>query len=436
MRIEQVSIPLIRAVVKRPKLAEALFKFDPWGNPLGPERYSYPYPIYDTMRADGPVAFRKLYNQWFVMGHDETRQVLASDRGMVSTQREVMKLIRPYNKLNADATSFLDHFLLLMDPPEHTRLRRMVSRAFSPRQISRIEEDTGRLAVRLVDELLAASGPDRDPVDVFQLFAGPLPINVICQLLGVPEERWEWAADTSDKLSLIGNTMVGFDPDVCSAAVSGMRRYFLELADQRRAEPQDDLITELATVDEDGDRLSDDELVALVGSLMFAGHETTSGLLGNSIIALAQYPDQRDLIRSRPELWPNAVEELLRWDSPLQMDPRSAADDMVIGDKTIKKGQLILVMPGAGNRDPDFYEDPNVLRLDRDNPDPVSFGHGMHHCLGHALARMETRVALQAFIDRFGDYEVLDEHTVWKQSIATRGPIKLMVRPGPDVRAN
>ncbi len=430
MRVEQVAIPMIRAVVKRPKLAGLLFSLDPWGNVLGPERYEYPYPLYDRVRAEGPVTHRKLYQQWFVVGHEEAKEILASPKVVVSPQRELMKMIRPFNKLSPDAISFIDNLLLFIDPPDHTRLRRLVSRAFSPRQISRIEDAVDQLARRLVDELLEASGSDRAPVDVFSRFAEPLPINVICQLLGVPEDRWEWAAETSRQISAIGNVMVGFDPDPRSRAIEDMRRYFLDLAAERRADPHDDLITELAVVEEEGEGLSDDELVGMVGILMFAGHETTSGLLGNSILALAQHPEQRKSVRDDPGLWENAVEELLRWDTPLQTDPRTAAEDLTLGGKTIKAGANILVLPGAANRDPNFYDDPNELRLDRHDPQPVSFGHGMHHCLGHALARMETKVALRAFVEAFGDYQADRQDAVWNNSIVTRGPLHLPVRPG------
>lgn len=281
--------------------------------------------------------------------------------------------------------------------------------------------------------MISASGPGQLPVDVYEHFTAPLPINVICELLGFPEDRWTWAEEISTHISLIGNVMAGFDPDVCSRAVSQMRAYVLELAAERRADPRDDLITELALVEEDGDQLDDDELVAMVGILMFAGHETTSGLLGNSIIALADHPDQRSLIRDSPELWENAVEELLRWDTPLQIDPRTADEDFSVGGVTIKKGQNIVVMLGAANRDPAFYEDPNELRLDRHDPQPASFGHGMHHCLGHALARMETKVALRAFVEAFGDYTIGPEEPVWKESIVTRGPVRLQVRPGREL---
>ncbi|MGI9598921.1 MAG: cytochrome P450 [Acidimicrobiales bacterium] len=436
MRVEQVAIPMLRAIAKRPKLADFVFRFDRWGNALGPDRYEYPYPLYDRMRADGPVVERKLYQQWFVTGHEEAKQILSSSDVIVSPQRELLHEIRPSSKLSPTAKLFVDNLLLFIDPPDHTRLRKLVSRAFSPRQISRIEPAVEQLADRYVKDMLAHSGQERRPVDVVEHFTEPLPVNVICELLGVPEERWGWAAHISRHISMIGNLFTGYDPDACSRAIEDMRAYFVDLAEQRRDDPRDDLISGLALVDEDGDRLSDDELVGMVGLLMFAGHETTSGLLGNSILALAQHPDQRNLVRDNPDLWDNAIEELLRWDTPVQTDPRTASADIEIGGRRIEQGSNILVLPGAANRDPNFYDDPNLLRLDRPDPQPVSFGHGMHHCLGHALARMETKVAMRAFVNQFGDYTIADdpgsaENTVlWKQSIVTRGPIRLPVRPG------
>lgn len=431
MRIEQVTIPLIRSVVNRPKLSEALFRFDPWGNPLGPDRYSWPYPIYDRMRQDGSVAYKRLYQQWFVMGHAEARAALSSPAMVVEPQVDLMKVVRPYSQFRPAAASFLDNLLVLTDPPDHTRLRRLVSRTFSPRQMARMEQTVETLARRLVaDALETARTGSAGSVEIFSSFAAPLPIQVICELLGVPEDRWEWAAQVSTKISLIGNVMVGFDPEEVSAAVDDMRVYFLDLAEQRRVEPTEDLVSALAEEDDDGDRLSDDEFIGMVGLLMFAGHDTTSGLISNSIIALADHPEQRTLVRDNPDLWDNAIDELLRWDTPVQIIPRVAAEDVIIGGQAIKKGANLLVMPAAANRDPARYEDPNVLRLDRDDPQPVSFGHGLHHCLGHALARMETKAALSAFVDGFGDYSYDRDDLEWKQSVVTRGTTKLPVAPG------
>lgn len=430
MRPEQILFPMIRAIVARPRLAAAAFRFDPWGNPFSDDVYRDPYPMYDRMRGDGAVVYRRAYQSWFVTGHAEARELFASSSAGSAEQIELMRSVRPYNKLSEHAMSFIDRMIVFLDPPDHTRLRRLVSRAFTPRQVSRIEDSITVLAQKSVDRMLDDARESGGLVDAAAAFASPLPINVICQLLGVPEDRWGWVKHHSDMLSALGNPMVNFDPSAMSRSIEEMRAYFLDLAGQRRRDPRDDLVTELATVDDDGDVFSEDEFVAMVGILMFAGHETTTGLIGTAIVALADHPEQRRLVRDEPELWENAVEELLRWDTPVIGLGRTALEDLEVGGQRIERGQRLRIMPAAANRDPRRYEDPNVLRLDRDDPQPVSFGHGVHHCLGHALARMETRAALRAFVEGFGDYDVDTEATVWKRSTTTRGPVRLPVRPG------
>jgi cytochrome P450 len=176
-------------------------------------------------------------------------------------------------------------------------------------------------------------------------------------------------------------------------------------------------------------------MVSLVMILLLAGHETTTGALGNAIVALARHPEQRDLVRRRPELWPNAVEELLRFDTVVQTDPRAALEDATVGGRTIKKGQNLTVMLGAVNRDPRRFDAPDELRLDRRDPSPMSFGHGIHHCVGAALVRAEMRVALPAVVRALGDYAVVEDQLAWKRSIAFRGPSRLVVTPqaGPPM---
>jgi cytochrome P450 len=202
---------------------------------------------------------------------------------------------------------------------------------------------------------------------------------------------------------------------------------FGELADDRLVRPQDDLLTTLASAASEG-HLSRLELISLLMILLLAGHETTTGALGNALVALARHPDQRDLVRRRPDLWPNAVEELLRFDPVVQTDPRAAFGDVTIGGRTIKKGQNLTVMLGAVNRDPRRFTAPDELRLDRDDPSPLSFGHGVHHCIGAALVRTEMRIALPALLRTFGDCVILEDQLDWKRSIAFRGPSRLRIR--------
>jgi cytochrome P450 len=422
MRSEQFALPLIRLLVRRPRLGNAVFHFDRWGNIFGPDRFVDPYPIYERMRAAGPVSYSPLYQQWAILGYDEARTVLTSNSFGVESQLDVLLSTRPYSKFSEHTKALIRNVLLFADPPKHTRLRSLVNRAFTPRQIERLEPRVDKLA----HELIAAMTDEPCP-DVMAGFAVPLPINVISDLLGVPEERWAWAARMSDFIRDVLDPLATIDPAVVDAAFDEITDYYSGLADQRLAEPQNDVITGLVQAEEHGDRLSRDELVSFVTLLMFAGHETTTGVIGNSIVALANHPEQRALIRANPDLWDNAVEELLRFDTALHTDPRTALHDTVVGDKTIKQGQQLTIMLGGVNRDPRRYDDPNTLRLDRENPAPLSFGRGIHHCIGAALARMELKISLRAFVEAFGDYTIDPAQIQWKQSIALRGPSRLPV---------
>lgn len=429
MRREQFALPLIRLLIKRPRLGNAVFRFDRWGNIFGPDRFVDPYPIYERMRAAGPVSFSPLYQQWAILGYEEARSILTSNSFGVESQLEIFLSTRPYSKFSDHTKTLLQNVALFTDPPKHTRLRSLVNRAFTPRQMDRLEPRVDKLA----HELIADMADDACP-DAVADFAAPLPINVISDLLGVPEERWEWAAQMSGFIRDVLDPLATADPATVDATFDEITDYYSGLADQRLTEPENDLITGLVQAEEQGDRLSRDELVSFVALLMFAGHETTTGAIGNSIVALAQHPDQRSLVRANPDLWPNAVEELLRFDTALHTDPRTALNDTEIGGATIKQGQNLTIMLGAVNRDPRRFDDPNTLRLDRENPAPLSFGRGIHHCIGAALARMEMKISLRAFVEAFGDYTIDPDQIEWKQSIALRGPSRLPVNRPPARR--
>jgi cytochrome P450 len=425
-RLDRLSLPLVRSIVAKPRLTELFFGRTRWGNQFTPESSSNPYRTHEVIRADGPITWHPLYRQWFVTGYDEVMSVLSSPDVIVGGQRELVLACRPHSKMSPHCRDLMRKFLLFVDPPDHTRLRRLVSGAFSPRQVGRLEAAAERQAKKLLGS--TGSGPC---TDMFATFNAPFPIQVIADLLGIPEEDWEWTRKLSDALTQFLDPFPDFDVAAVDAMLGDGIAYFDQLVESRRAVPTDDLISALVAAEDDEDRLDRFETVAIVMFLMFAGHETTSGMLGNAMLALAKFPEQRALIRSDPDLWPNAVEELLRYDTALQIDPRAAGDDFVVGGKTIKKGQNIILMLGAANRDPCRWPDADVLRLDRVDPRPISFGHGVHHCLGAALARMELRVGLRHFVDEFGDYTIDPDLVEWKEHMVLRGPITLPVRRGP-----
>lgn len=429
MRVEQVTIPMIRQVIKRPRLSGLLARLDPYGNPFSGEYDASPYEYHAAMFAEGNVVYHPMYRQWFVAGYDEARQVLSSPHVTSVEQLAVMRVVRPYSQLSERAWQFFTHFLFAMDPPEHTRLRKLVARTFTPKRMAALEPTTERVAA----DLLAAIADDPRP-DVATRYNALLPLNLISAMLGVDEADWPWMRRTSNVIVQFLDPMRAFGPEQMNTTIDHLHEYVMALAAERRRDPKDDLVTALAEVGDDGDRLADDELLSMVGLLLFAGFETTAGLLGNAMVALADHPDQRALIRERPELWPNAVEELIRWDTSVQSDPRAAVSDLRVGDVTIPAGQNIVVKLGIANRDPREFDRPDELLLDRPNAHSVSFGHGIHHCVGAALARMEVRVGLRAFLDDFGDYEIDPSEIVWKQSLTLRGPESLPVSRASPVR--
>lgn len=432
MRKEQVLIPMVRNVVQRPWLASAFFHFDRWGNPFTDEIARNPYPSYEMVRADGPVCYRALYQQWFVSGYDEVKAILASDDVVVGAQIDVLLDTRPYSKLSPKAAYLFRHFLLVTDPPDHGRLRSLVAKAFTPRRVAALEPRVGAIAAELLaalprpDRLDDNAGPVWEMVDSFN---AKLPVNVIADLLGLTPDRWAWARATTAQLVRLLDPFEGFDPDEVSGAVAEMFEVYGRLADERRSQPADDLLTALVEVEDNGDRLSRDELVTMAAFLMGAGFETTSNLLGTATLALAAHSDQRRRLLDEPDLWPNAVEELIRYDTSIRRDPRHTTADLTVGDVTIPAGSNVLLMLDAANRDPRRYDDPDTLRINRPDPLPISFGHGIHYCLGANLARMELRVGLQSLLAAAGEYTVDPSEVAWRRSATLRGPARLPLRP-------
>lgn len=425
---QRIIIPAVRQVVKYPRLAEYAFGWDRWGNPFSDERYSDPFPMLTRMQAeDGPITYRAFYQQWFVFGHEEAQILLNDPR--VSTETQIANLfdVRPYNKLSPRTETFFRNWLLVRDAPDHTRLRRLVSGAFTRRTITALEPTIEAVTAELMAGLVG-----RRRFDVVADFASRLPTTVIADLLGLPPERRDWLHRIAGTISVFLDVMESWDPADLDRAVDELYDYLPDLAAERRLHPRDDLITALAQVEDDdgGTRLTTDELVATVGLLIFAGHDTTMSQIGNALLALARNPDQRSLIWSQPELWSNAVEELLRYDSAVTLTQRHTVDDIEIADRTIPAGSDLIVMVNIANRDPRRYDDPGSLRLDRDDPRPLSFGHGAHHCLGHALARAELRIGLSALLEDLCNYWVDEDSIEWRRSLALRGPVKMVVERG------
>ncbi len=421
MRIEQVALPVLRWVNSKPRLQPVLdVAFKPF-NPFSPALNVDPYPAYERLRAKGPVVYATGLNAWMVSSYELCEEVL---RSPVSVDRgDLFDTVAPWSRLSTRTRETFTRSLLLVDPPDHTRLRKLVSRAFTPRTVERIAPRVQEIAAELVAE--AAAQPR---VDLFKSVFAPLPIYVIGELLGIPERDWPRLKAWSDEIAK------AIDP-IHAFAVADMERAVAELTEaldgwvaERTASPGDDLLSQLivAADPEDG-RLSGEELRSMVTLLMVAGHETTSGLLGNAVVALERRPTLRARMADDPAVVPNAVEELLRYDSPVQNTDRIIVEPVELGGHTIKAGAMVTLLIGAANRDPDRFEQPHSIDFDRTDVRPLSFGHGIHHCLGAALARLEARTVLPLVFGELPDHRIDRSGLRWKSSLTLRGPIELPV---------
>ena len=383
----------------------------------GPQRHR----TYAEFAAAGPVHRIVLPTgepAWLITGYDEVRQALHDPR-LVKCAATLASVGR--DLLPPEVFAAITRHMLNSNPPDHTRLRRLVTGAFTRH---RIEQLTPRIQ-QITDELLDVIAGTAQ-VDLIDSFAYPLPLTVICELLGVPVDRRREFRGWSS--IVVTGTLVG--PDIFVAAATAMVSYLRELIDAKRAAPADDLLSALVAVRDGEDRLSEDELISMVFLLLVAGHETTVNLIGNGVLALLTHPEQLALLRTEPDRLPAAVEELLRFDGPLQVATgRWTAEPVEIGGVTIPAGEI--VVPGllAANRDPACTAAPNALDITRTDNPHLAFGHGIHHCLGAPLARLEGHLALGALLARFPRLRlaVPTEQLVWKPGVLMNGLTALPV---------
>lgn len=320
--------------------------------------------------------------------------------------------------------------MLFADPPDHTRLRRLVSRAFTPRRVEQL-----RPAVQGAVDAIVAGIADAGSSDIMADLAFPLPVAVIGELVGVPRE------DRARFQPLVRATTAGLEPFTgdealreAMAAQDEMRAYFAELLAERRRRPADDLLSALVAAREADDALTDDEVIATAILLFAAGFETTTNLIGNGLLALLRHPDQLDRLRHEGGIGPSAVEELLRWDSPVQVNSRTALEPGEVDGEAVEAGQLVMILQGAANRDPERFAEPDRLDLGRSDNAPLSFGWGVHHCLGAPLARLEGDVVFTTLAASFSDISLTTDELTWKRGITLRGLAALPVTVVPAGR--
>ncbi len=394
--------------------------------PLDAAFFADPHALYARLRVEEPVARAVTpvgLPVWLVTRYDDVRQALADPRLSKDADGFARTLERqpvpPANR--AVFAQELNRHMLSTDPPDHTRLRKLVGRAFTVRAIAGLRPQVEAIATRLADRMAAGSAE----VDLLDTFAFPLPMAVICDLLGVPDaertsfRRWSNTLLTSDGAV-----------DERTAAGLAMAEYLTALVAEKRARPADDMLSAIVAASEDADRLSADETVSMAFLLLVAGHETTVNLIGNGTLALLRRPDRLAELRADPGLVPSAVEEFLRLDGPVNLATfRHTTAPVEVGGTTVPAGEVVLVSLASANRDPDHYPAPDELDLHRD-AGHLAFGHGIHHCLGAPLARLEGEVAFRTLLTRFPDLHLAvdpDELT-WRQSILMRGLTRLPVQ--------
>jgi pimeloyl-[acyl-carrier protein] synthase len=382
-------------------------------NPMDPEFLADPYPVYHRLRAEDPVHHSPL-GFWVLTRYED---VVAALRDPRLAKEAIASFVaaRFGAPVPAMGLSMLDR-----DPPDHTRLRGLVSKAFTPRVVEGLRPRIQEIVDGLLDGVKA-----RGSMDLIEEFAYPIPVAVICEMLGVPIEDHErfrgWSLDIARGLDLL---WLGPDSDVGRRSVAARHAlgdYFRGLIAQRRAAPRSDLLSGLIAAEEAGDKLNENELLATCILLLIAGHETTVNLIGNGMLALLRHRDQLERLQREPGLVASAVEELLRFDGPVQRTARIPSEDVTFGGHTIAKGEMVMPFIGAADRDPTQFPEPDRLDIGRTDNRHIAFGWGIHFCLGAPLARIEGQIAINTLLRRLPKVSLATTLPEYRQSLTLRG---------------
>jgi cytochrome P450 len=394
-------------------------KTEPLFDPLSPEYIRDPYPFYERLRSTDPVHLTE-HHAYLASRHAEVSLVLRDKR---FGKDFVERTVRRYGPKIMEEPVFrsMSHWMLQQDPPDHTRLRGLVVKAFTARRVEDMRPRIQQIVDQTIDAVI-----DSGHMDLIEDFAFRLPVTIICDMLGIPEEHREafYKGSRDGGRILEPVPMTAQEIAQANAGNALARMYFEQLFELRRREPGDDLTTQLVQAEEDGSKLTNEELTANIILLFGAGHETTVNLIGNGLLALHRNPEQLALLKSNPSLVTNAIEEFLRYDSSVQLTSRVALEDIDdLGGKKIPRGESVLCLLGSANRDPAAYPvHPDRLDITRPNVRPLSFGGGIHHCLGAQLARIEAEIAISTLLRRLPELRLDDaDNPEWRPTFVLRG---------------
>jgi cytochrome P450 len=388
--------------------------------------FADPYPMYAQMRRDDPVYWHPEMGMWFVSRYRDVFDVCRDPRFSVERLDAFFVGVGPeYADKRERVRRFFADWLVFVDPPHHTRIRTLINKAFSPRSIAALTPYIESCVEDALDQM-----HEGEEVDLITTFAFPVPSHVIAHMLGVAAEDIadfeRWAADVFRVPAWVGNAEENVS--VAYEAVLSLENYFRRLIAERRESPREDILSALANASERGDLLTEQELVSTCAMLLVAGHETTANLIGNGILALLRNPDQLTKLHDQPQLIDAAVEEFLRYDGAATGLVRIAKADLEIGGQQIKKGDVVFALCHASNRDESVFDHPDRLDIERsDGVRNLAFGHGPHVCVGAALARLETRIAVDRLIHRFPNMRLAGDQLTWIHGLAIRGVTALPV---------
>jgi cytochrome P450 len=379
-------------------------------DPRSPEFRRNPYPYYDLLRTHAPIFYWEVWGITFLTRHEDCSELLRDNRLGRGRPVEPLSQQIPLYKMQMD-------WMLLQNPPDHTRLRGLVHKAFSPRMVEQLRDMIQHTTDQLLDQVQAQHG-----MDLITDFAYPLPVTVIAEMLGVPEADrlrfHHWSDALARSLDLTDDPAVY---DRASVAAAEFTDYLRELVAQRRVAPTNDLLSALVAVEEAGEQLTENELYATCALLLIAGHETTINLIGNGSLALLRNPSQWRLLQNDASLIRGAIEELLRYDGPVQMTSRTVLEEVKFQGHRFQPGQEVAFMLGAANYDPTVFHDPHTLDVTRKKNPHLTFGGGIHYCLGAPLARLEGQIAFETLTRRLPNLRFATDTPVYRDNYVLRG---------------
>jgi len=384
-----------------------------------------PYRAYSQLRAAAPLLWADKFRNgaWLVTRYADVLAGLHDPR--LSSQRSHNLTAALPSEAQSEFETFnriFSRWMLFLDPPEHSRIRKLLNKEFTPNMIQRLRPRIQHVVDSLLDEVAGKS-----EIEFMTEFANPLPVRVIAEMLGIPaEDQSDFQIWSDDLASFFGNATSSVDTARrAQNSLVSLTEYFRVMLPERRAHKRDDLVSLLLRVEEEGEMLTGEELLAQCTLLLVAGHETTRNLLGNGLLALLQNSDQFAKLKENPALINSAVRELARFDSPVQFSGRAATEDFAWHNQEIKKGQTVILLLGSANHDGEKFSAPEQLEISRDEGMPLSFGHGTHFCIGASLAYTEAEIAFTKLLDRTSGLKLLDDVPAWRSNLSFRGLSRL-----------